>query len=109
MVRAPYYVSKIDIMGFVAQKQAWLAKQKALVEQELRNFQPLVLEENKNITISLGNKVKDKIKSKFNRDIEKKKEKEKEKKKRKKEKIEEKKKGPGAGSKIAAGGKKIKR
>ena len=51
VVRAPYYVSKIDIMGFVAQKQAWLAKQKALVEQELRNFQPLVLEENKNITI----------------------------------------------------------
>ena len=28
------------------------------------------LEENKIITISLGNKVKDKIKSKFNRDIE---------------------------------------
>src|SRR5574344_1973009 len=51
VVRAPYYVSKIDIMGFVAQKQAWLAKQKALVEQELRKFQPLVLEENKNITI----------------------------------------------------------
>jgi len=51
VVRAPYYVSKIDIMGFVAKKQAWLTKQKALVEQELRNFQPLVLEENRNIAV----------------------------------------------------------
>jgi len=49
VVRAPYYASKIDIMGFVAQKQAWLAKQKALAEQELKNFKPLALEENKSI------------------------------------------------------------
>ena len=51
VVRAPYYVSQLDIMGFVAKKQDWLQKQKALVEQEKRDFQPLSLEENSSIAV----------------------------------------------------------
>jgi predicted metal-dependent hydrolase len=51
VVRAPYFVSEVDIMGFVAQKQEWLKKQKALVKQELHDFQPLTLEDNTSLAI----------------------------------------------------------